>query len=321
MSPDVARAIPRLREQGILGDSAARLCLRVARGELVSVHAELRLLLYTGVALVVSGVGVLVQESLDRIGPVVVAVAIGIAAAVSLAWTARRAPPFSWGPTESTHVAFDYILLLGVLLVSADLAYVETRFTPLGANWPWHLLFVSLAMALLSVRFDSRVVFSLALSTFAAWRGVTVSVLERGFWSNFATAARLNTTFCGLLFVLLGLAMARTDRKAHFEPVATYLGFVLALVSLASGALTDDVSWSLWDFALLLVGAGLAFHSLYRRRFPLFAMGGLASYVAFSRLVVPGLESDTLVVLWFLLSAVAAILALVRVHKTVGRAS
>lgn len=321
MSPDVARAIPHLRDRGVLSETAARLVLRVARGDLVSVYYELRLLLYAGVVLVVAGVGSLVQESLERVGPVAIAAALGMVAVGSLLWIGRRAPAFSWGPTVSPHVAFDYILLLGVLVASADLAYVESTFTPLGANWPWHLLLVSLAMMALAVRFDSRVVFSLALSTFASWRGVSVSILERGFWSNFATATRLNTAICGLLFVLLGRFMARENRKPHFEPVATYLGFVLTLVSLASGALTDEPSWSAWTFVLLILGVGLAVHSFYRERFPLFAMGALAAYVAFSRFVVPSLDDETLVFLWFLLTAIAAIFALIRVHRTLGGAS
>ncbi len=321
MSPDVAGAIPRLRERGVLSESAARLFLRVARGELVSLDTELRILLYAGVVLVVAGVGLLVQENRGRLGPVAIATALGVAAAISFLWIWKQAPAFSWGPTISPHIAFDYILLLGVLLASADLAYIEAEFTPLGVNWPWHLLFVSLAMSAVAVRYDSRVVFSLALSTFASWRGVSVSILEHGFWSNFATAARLNTAVCGFLFVLIGLVMMREDRKAHFEPVATYLGFLLFFVSLASGALTDESSWSAWNFALLAIGVGVAVHSFHRGRFPLFALGALAAYVALSRFIVPLLDEDTLVFLWFLSTSIAAIIALVRAHRTFAGAS
>src|SRR6185295_17929070 len=103
-----------------------------------------------------------------------IAAALGVAAAACLAWVHRTAPPFSWGETRSPHFASEYLLLLGVLLLGADLAYVETQFTPLGDAWPWHLLMLSAVGALLSVRYDSRIVFSLALSTFAAWRGVSV---------------------------------------------------------------------------------------------------------------------------------------------------
>src|SRR5436309_11882877 len=137
MNPDVADAIPRLVEAGILPPDAAPRLLRVARGELLSVHRELRTLLYIGVLLATGGVGLLVQENLDRLGPVTIAAAIGLAAAMALGWVARTAPPFSWRESPSPHLGFDYVLLLGVLLAAADLAYVEVRFTPLGAHWPW----------------------------------------------------------------------------------------------------------------------------------------------------------------------------------------
>ena len=45
MNPDVVEAIPRLVESGVLPAERAPLLTRVARGELVSVRRELRLLL------------------------------------------------------------------------------------------------------------------------------------------------------------------------------------------------------------------------------------------------------------------------------------
>src|ERR1700724_1660686 len=127
MNPDVVLAIPTPVESGELPPAAAPRLLRMARGELVSVHAELRALLYAGVLLLTGGVGLLVRQNLDRIGPVAIATALGLAAAAALAWVARVAPPFSWQEVASPNLAFDYILLLGILLVAADLAYCEVQ--------------------------------------------------------------------------------------------------------------------------------------------------------------------------------------------------
>ena len=99
MNPDVAQAIPELVESGVLPPAQApmsQILLRVARGELLSVHAELRALLSLGVLLITGGVGVLVAQNLDRIGPVAIASGLGLAAAAAFAWVFRTAPPFTW---------------------------------------------------------------------------------------------------------------------------------------------------------------------------------------------------------------------------------
>lgn len=298
MNPDTVRAIPELVESGILPPESAPRLLRVARGELLSVHAELRALLYAGVLLIMGGVGLLVQQNLDRIGPVAIALALGLAAAGALAWVARVARPFSWGEMPSPNLSFDYVLLLGVLLAAADLAYVEVKLSPLGAHWPWHLLIVALFAGLAAFRFDSRVVFSLALSTFAAWRGLSVERFGSALWQS-GDALRWNAVGCGALFAVLGLALARTHRKAHFEPAAVHLGWLLVLGGLAAGMVESGGEGLGWAAALLLAGAGLAAGAYRSRRFPLFAFGVVAAYAALSRLVMDVLDLEVLGCFWF----------------------
>ncbi len=312
MNPDVAAAIPPLVEAGILPAEAAPRLLRVARGELVSVRAELRAILYLGVLLAMAGVGVLVEQNLDRIGPLAIAVGLGLAALAALGWVARIAPPFSWGEATSSHLGFDYLLLLGVLLAAADLAYVEIHFTPLGAHWAWHLLIVALLTALAAFRYDSRVVFSLSLSTFAAWRGVSAAHLGQQvlwLWSRVEDAVRWNAIACGALFVVVGVVLQRTGRKAHFEPVATHLGWLLILFALGSGM--DAVHWAAWSAALLITGIGLAAVAFLRRRFPLFAYGVLAAYAGMTRLVLAGNREWITGCFWVFFTSVGLIFGLV----------
>lgn len=306
MNPDVANAIPRLVETGTLPPEKAALFLRVARRELVSIRLELRAALYAGVLLVTGGVGLLVKENLDRIGPAVVALAIGLAAAAALGWAWRVAPPFSWREVPSPNLAFDYILLLGVLLAAADLAYVEVQFTPLGASWPWHLLIVSILAGAAAVRFDSRVVFSLALATFAAWRGVSAARFGLDVLGA-DDAVRWNALGCGVFFLLVGVGLKSNFRKAHFEPVAVNLGWLLVLGGLASGL--GEERWEVWTLALLAVGAGLAAGAFRYRRFPLFAYGVLGGYLALTRFIFTG--DETLGCFWISTTSIVVIIGLV----------
>ena len=121
---------------------------------------------------------------------------------------ARESPAFSWDEVELPHLALDYVLLLGALLAGADLAYAEAKFTPLGDAWPWHLLVVALFYAGLAFRYDSRVLLSLALSTFAAWRGVSAARLEHALWMGGEDLVRVNAAGCGLLFLARGRSPA-----------------------------------------------------------------------------------------------------------------
>jgi hypothetical protein len=321
MNPDVAAAVDRLREDGTLIPEQAALLGRAARGELISVRAELRLLHYGGVLAVMAGVGLLVQQNLDRIGPVAIAIGLWTTAILALVWAQRHAPPFSWGESASGHLAFDYILLLGVLLTGAALAYVEMQFTPLGAHWRHHLLIVGLFAAALAVRGDSRLVATVALTTLAAWRGVSASPLERAFWTAGDDGAlRANAILTGLVFVGLGQALLWFERKAHFEPVATYLGWLLILGAVLSG-IDDGEADTAFRVGLFVIGAGLAALAFRGGRFPLFGMGLVAAYIGLSALVVEGVQEAAFGYLWFAATGIAVLVGLLVAHHAMrGRA-
>jgi Predicted membrane protein (DUF2157) len=319
VNPDVAAAVGRLRADGILPPDKAALFGEVARGERVSVRAELQVLLYAGVLLIAAGVGVLVRENLGRLGPVAIAAALAVAALACLGWVARVAPSFSRGEAPSPHFGFDYVLLLGILLVSADLAYVETQFTPLGAEWPLHLLVVAGLAALLAFRYDSRTLLSLALASFAAWRGVVISLRAAADSLQHGTPDELrwNALACGALFVLLGFALGRGTLKPHFEPVATHFGWLLVLGALASGGGLTTTMELLFLLALLAVSCGLAWRALVGRRFPLFVLGTLGAYLAVVMVLLRAKPRDSVAFLLIALSALGLVAALVRARSRI----
>src|ERR1051326_6796151 len=114
----VAREITDLRDSGaISAETAAPLIAREPR-DVVTVYAELRFLTWAGVMLIVTGVGVLVKNHLDQIGPLAIAVAIALGAAGCYAWTIYKRQ-------REASLVDDYILLLAALLLSADLGYIE----------------------------------------------------------------------------------------------------------------------------------------------------------------------------------------------------
>ncbi len=315
MSPEVAAAVDRLRADGALEEQQAAPFSRVARGELVSVRAEIRTALYVGVLLVVSGVGLLLKENVDRIGPSAVAGAVALAAGACLAWAWRRSAPASWGPSASPHPAFDYVLLLGALLVAADLAWVEAQSKLLGNAWPLHLLVLALFYAALAYRFDSKMLLSLALASFAAWRGISLSLAHGSLGAGDVARLRSEALATGALFAAAGIVTARNGKKAHFEDVWVNGGALLVLTGLLSGVFTP-LDWGVWLLALLVVSAAVALAAYrYKRTLP-FAQAVLAAYVGLLRGVFSGGGSDFAGrLLLAALLALAALAAIVLAHR------
>jgi hypothetical protein len=316
VNPDVAAAVERLRGDGVLKDLPANLFGRIARRDLVSVRLEVRSALYVGVLLLTTGVGLFVKENHERIGPAAIGFAIGLAAAACLVWAWRRSAPFTWGEAASSHAAFDYVLLLGALLVATDLAYLETQLKLLGPNWPWHLLAVAVFHGFLAYRFDSKMLLSLALAAFAAWRGIAVSLRGTSLGAGDPARLRIEALACGALFVVLGVAAARRQRKAHFEDVYVNAGLLLVFGGLLSGVFGDGRDrWGAWLLALLLVAAAVAAVGFRAKRTLPFALAVVAAYLAVLRPVFEIRGSEALPLLLAAVLAAAALFFTVVAHK------
>jgi hypothetical protein len=285
MQPEVVDAVLALREKGILGDPPASHLLRVARGDLVSVRLEIRTLLYLGVLLLTTGVGLFLKVNQDRIGPAAIASGLGLAAAACFVWVMRHATRFTWGRSPDPGVAHDYVLLLGLLLVASDLAWVEVKFRVFGPDWPYHLLVVALLSGAAAFRWDSPVALSLALSSFAAWRGVSVNVLHGTLGPGRVEETRGNAVVCGVLFVLAGVLLVRARKKPHFEDVFVNFGLLLLLGGLLSGVFGERHSWGGWLLALAVVSAAVIVLGFRNGRMLPFAEGVVASYLGSLRLL------------------------------------
>jgi len=285
MNPDVVGAIARLKRDGILGSEQAALFETVARRRLVSVRFEIRALLYAGVLLLTSGIGLLVTAHRQDVGPWAIGAGIGVAAVACLIWVVRKAAHFSWGEVPSPNVAFDYVLLLGLLLFASDLGYLEVELGLLGPRWPHHLLIVAAVYFAAAYRWDSRTVLGLALTTLAAWRGISMSLLSGSVWRGDAEGLRANALVLGALYVAAAALSVSLKRKAHFEEIYANGGLLLVLGALVSGVVGSRMNWMTWLVTLLVV-AGLVVWISYRQgRSLYFAQGVVAAYIGLLRLI------------------------------------
>jgi Predicted membrane protein (DUF2157) len=211
-----------LRSTGTMDEGAAARAIALERRTLFSVFEELRATLYAAVALVIAGVGILVKEHLDRIGPLTLTFALAIAGAACYVPAIRAK---SRGD-DQTAIA-EYLLLLGALIVSADVGYAESQFHLLGANWSRHLLVLAAFHGVTAYALQSRLVLSVALTTLAGWFGI-----ERGSgnllpWDFATPKLGLRALVCSAV-ILAWRAIDERSNAARFREVFEHFAANLA---------------------------------------------------------------------------------------------
>ncbi len=168
MSSSFGPELAELRGAGVLDEATASRVMALDSGAIFSLFEELRVALYLAVALIVTGLGIVIEKNLDRIGPITFIVALALVAAACYAPAIRAQLK---GRTRS--IGSDYLLLLGALILSADLGYAEMRFDWFGAQWSWHLLILAMVHAVTAYLLNSRLVLAAALTAFAGWLGIS----------------------------------------------------------------------------------------------------------------------------------------------------
>ena len=291
-----------LQAEGIIDAAAAANAVALERGEVFSLHLELRATLYAGVLLVMAGVGILLARNLDRIGPLAIVLIIALAAA-ACGIPAIRAKLAG----RSLTVAGDYLLLLAALLGSADLAYAERQFTLLGPWWSWHLLLLAVVHAAIAYRFASPLVLAASLTSLAGWFGVGGSLGGVLLFSYSTPALGARALACAATIAAWRYADRRTRPDTSFSDVFDHFAANLAFW----GTLAWCLEWP-WLAAGLPLLVALAYASvrsgLDTGREAFLVYGIVYAAIGICNVVVPRLHGMT-ISFGFVLIVVCAVAA------------
>jgi hypothetical protein len=288
----------------------------LSRGEPFSIFLELNVLLYAGVLAFVAGLGWTVSTWSRQLGDIVVLTVLsGMLAACSW-YCFSRTPAWSPAETPAPSPIFDYVLYLGSLVWSLELAYLENRFHVLSGQWDLYLLVTAGLFFFLAYRLDNRFVLSLALSSLAGWFGLTIS-----HWSAHQDVVyrQYAVLYC-LLIGIGGALLQRRGLKPHF--FGTYLNIVANVLfwALLSGVFNRE-GYGLWFLAVLIAcGASLAW-GLARRQFVFVAYAAVYGYVGVSSLFLRGVTGESAVLSYFVVSGVAMLVVLVQIGRRFGRSA
>jgi len=302
------------KEHGLISPEQHALLAVLSRREPLSLFLELNILLYAGILAFVVGLGWTVSTWSQQLGDLLILTILSAMLAACFWYCFSRAP--TWSPAEipSPSLVFDYVLYLGALTWSVELAYLEDRAHLLSGQWDLYLLATAGLFFFLAYRFDNRFVLSLALSSLAAWFGLTIS-----HWSSHQDAAyRQYAILYSLIVGFAGAILQRRGLKPHF--IGTHLNIVANVLfwALLSGVFNRH-GYVVWFLALLAAcGASLAW-GLSRRQFSFVAYAAVYGFVGVSSILIRDIRDDTAVLSYFVITGVAMLVMLGQIARRFGR--
>ena len=285
----------------------------LVRKERVSVYLELSALLYIGVLSFVGGLGWTVRAYVANLGDAAIIALLSLIVAGAFAYAFAKVGPYAHTEVDSPTLALDYILYLGCLVLSSELAFIESRFHLFG-SWHHHLLLVSIVFGGLAYRFDNRFVLSLALSSLAGWLGIRVSGLE----VVAADPLRAAAVIYGAFVAGLGTWLYRQGIKAHFHEVYLHLSALSVLSALASG-IGEPGLGLMYVSALLSLYAGTIYLGIHYQKFALVTYGVLYAYGAVSYQVAEYVDDAAVISFYGVISGILVLVALVILARQFGR--
>src|SRR5258705_12396035 len=221
-----------------------------ARREVVPIGDELRTLAWRGVMLIATGVGIVIKKHFNEIGPLTIALIIAAIAIACYAFAVWRQSAIR-----------DYIVLLGALLISADVGFIESQWHLLGSEWQRHFLLLAVVHAAAAYYFSNRAVLSLSVAALAAWLGVEMNQI---FSSHTDLAWR--AVICAAILIVWRFANRKEQFASLFENSAKNIAFWGAIT------LTADEPTRPVGFLVTLLFAALSMTYGLRKRRELFVM-------------------------------------------------
>jgi len=262
-----------LHAAGLIGEPATSRAIALERGEIFSVFEEVRFALYAAVAAITAGIGILVKQNLDHIGPLTLVVTLALVAAACYGAAIRTRLR-----QETRTIGGDYVLLLGALILSADLGYAEIQFHWLGSHWSLHFLILAVLHAVTAYALDSRLVLSVSLTSLAGWFGVEGHIQNLFQLDNTIRESGFEALVCASVMFIWREAHERLGGTAQFKEIfqhfAANLGFwgaialcftpnsrlagVVVLIVLAVASIRKGLQ----DSQEIFVGYGIAYATL-----------------------------------------------------------
>ncbi len=289
-----------LLENGLITEEQFKKIDLITSGKLVSVSYELRTLLYLGVMLFTTGVGILIYQNIGNFGHILSIIALSVLTVVCFWYAFKHIAPYTNEALKTPTPYFDYIVLLGSLLFISVQGYLQFQFGWLDNNLGISTLITAAFFFYVAYRFDHVGILSLAITALASFWSISISP-QKWYSGNFFEGSHLYTTAIIFGATLAGIAMILDKKgiKRHFT--FTYLNFCTLIFFVGSvvGLFIGEIT--ILYVALIYTGCAFAYYvARWERSFLFMLYAFIAGYIATTYII--GLMMLDAIEFWFLYS-------------------
>lgn len=248
-----------LFQNGLLDENKYIYLGAIRTRKIVSVFAEIRLLLYIGILLLTSGVGYLSYLHISSLGHIFLMSLIFISIGICFFFIEKHSKPYSHKSVQISHPYFDYIVVFAALLIISLFTYIQVYFGWVDVLLNWTSALTAVLFLIFAYRYDNKAVLSMAITALAAAVGLTISPVNwtKGEWVGFANLHIIGIVM-GVLLIAIGYFHQKRDIKSHFLFTYVNFGLILLYFGQISGSF-EGFSGYFFPVLLIITGALLSY--------------------------------------------------------------
>lgn len=310
-----------LTKEGIISQAKANAIEESEASKPFSIHWELRSMLYLGITLLSSGLGVIVYDNIDSLEHNVIIGAISVVCLGCFYFAIRYRKPFTWGENKQSTALDDFALLGGCLSFLTLEGYLQYQYEIFGTSYGLAAFIPAVLFFILAYTFDHRGVLAMAITAFASWIGVNIIPVKM--WADFSFDGQrliLNALWLGGALSIIGWLSEKWNFKKHFLFTYFIFGGNMAFVAALAGLFTLK-----YKLIYFFITAGLSFvfilYARLKHSYMYLLMGIIYGYIALSYGIYRIIPDETFydyIPIYYMLSAGLIVFFLVKIKDIIG---
>ena len=320
------KVFEQLHSEGLISDVSFDNIKTKQEHPLLSVYWEIKTLLYLGVLLLSSGLGILVYKNIDTIGHQMILLFIALVCGGSFFYCFKNNKAFSINRVTAPNALFNYILLLACCTFIILIGYLQYHYQLFGNRYGLASFFPMVVLFFSAYYFDHLGVLSMAIVNLAGWLGITVTPISVLTANDFNSSRIIFTGLAlGVLLIVMAWATRKRKIKQHFELSYANFGTHILLISCLAAMFHFDTVYLLWFFLMAAMVGYFYTTAIADKSFYFILIITLYAYIGFTYVVfdlldkIGGVTLSILYMgfLYFILSGIGLILFLMNTNKKI----